>query len=151
VVAFWAASVAPELVGEVVAVDGVPFASALMNPSAVVQDMEPFAEKMRAVYHALTAEQLAAQTRIALAGMISNPAQIELAVEWAKRSSPATKAFASNASRLDLILKAYEDQVALVPRHRVVAAAQALHFVMLDDPSFLLAAMDDFLNGRRLQ
>lgn len=179
VVALWAASVAPELVGEIVAVDGVPFASALMNPSAVAGDMEPYAERMRTVYHALTPEQLAAQTRIALAGMISNPAQIEPAVEWAKRSSPASagqavydlmttdlrptvasitsdvllvaaaKAFASNASRLDMLLKAYEDQVTLVPRHRVIAAAQALHFVMLDDPVFLLATMDDFLVGRR--
>jgi hypothetical protein len=45
---------------------------------------------MRAVYHALTPEQLAAQTRIALTGMISNPARSNW--QWNGRKDPAGSA-----------------------------------------------------------
>ena len=179
VIALWVASVAPESVGDIVAIDGVPFASALINPAAVAEDMAAGAETMRALYRSMTPEQLERQSRVALRTMISDPAHVALAAEWAKHSSgasagqavyelmttdlrrtvagirsdvllvAATKAFASNAGRLETVLKAYEDQVALVPRHRVIAASRALHFVMLDDPEFLLAAMDEFLDARR--
>jgi len=39
----------------------------------------------------------------------------------------------------------YEAQVAKVPNHKVVMAEKARHFVMLDDPGFLFATMDEFL------
>jgi pimeloyl-ACP methyl ester carboxylesterase len=181
VVALWAASVAPDAVGDIVAVDGVPFAPALLTPGVSPSDMEPGAEAIRAGYRSMTPEQLEAQTRVALAGIISDPAHVSQALEWARRSSGATagqavydlmttdlrravgsiasdvlivaaaKAFASDQARLARTMQAYEDQVAIVPQHRVVAAVQALHFVMLDDPSFLLATMDEFLNGGSLR
>ena len=47
--------------------------------------------------------------------------------------------------RLEAVQNAYEAQVATVPHHRVVAATQALHFVMWDDAPFLYATMDAFL------
>jgi N-formylmaleamate deformylase len=39
----------------------------------------------------------------------------------------------------------YEAQVAKVPKHTVLIADKANHFIMLDDPTFLFSAMDDFL------
>jgi pimeloyl-ACP methyl ester carboxylesterase len=178
VLSLWVASTAPDAVGAIVAVDGVPFGAALMNPRAAVADMEPQADKMRAFYRSMTSEQLELQSRMALAGMITDPAHIARAAEWAKHSSGATagqavyelmttdlredvaritsdvllvaavKAVASTPSRLEAVLKSYEAQVASVPRRRVIAATNALHFVMLDDPQFLLTAMDQFLEAR---
>ena len=57
----------------------------------------------------------------------------------------AVKAVASTPSRLEAVLKSYEAQIASVPRRRVIAATNALHFVMLDDPQFLLTAMNELL------
>jgi hypothetical protein len=51
-----------------------------------------------------------------------------------------------NPEMLKRALAAYESQVARVATREVVAA-QTLHFVMLDDPAFLLKTMDEFLAG----
>ena len=173
--AMWIASTAPDLVGPVIAVDGVPFQPALTNASASVASMEPLARQMRQLYRSMTPEQLGLQSRMALTSMIANPADVAKATEWAGRSDPgtagqalyelmttdlrdevanissdvllvaATKIVASTPERLEAALSAYEAQVAHVRRHRVVAARRALHFVMLDDPPFLLSTMDEFL------
>ena len=52
------------------------------------------------------------------------------------------------ADMQNAVLAAYESQVSRVPRHRVVLANNARHFVMLDDPAFLFSAMDSFLEER---
>src|SRR5262249_22182669 len=57
---------------------------------------------------------------------------------------PAVKAMAESPVMLTQALAGYEGQIAAAPRHEVVAA-QTLHFVMLDDPAFLLNTMDAFL------
>lgn len=175
--AMWIASTAPDVVGPLVAVDGVPFQPALMNPSATASAMEPLARQMRVMYGAMTPEQLGLQTAKALTGMMSRPADVERATVWASRSDAAaagqalyelmttdlrndvanitsdvllvaaTKIVASNSDRLEMALNAYRAQVARIKRHRVVAATQALHFVMLDDSTFLLSTMDEFLGS----
>ena len=45
---------------------------------------------------------------------------------------------------------AYERQIAGIARHKTIVAANARHFVMLDDPAFLTAAMEDFLGRVRI-
>ena len=174
--AFWVASTVPDAVGPIVAVDGVPFMPALINPSATVADVMPQAEQMRALYRPMTPEQLGNQTRLALAHMISGQTNIARAAAWAAQSDgraagqaifelmttdlrgeaanirsdvlliAAVKAVASVPARLEAAQKAYKAQVARVPNHRVVAATHALHFVMLDDPPFLHATLDAFLD-----
>jgi pimeloyl-ACP methyl ester carboxylesterase len=148
-----------------------------MNPSATASAMEPLARQMRVMYGAMTPEQLGLQTGKALTGMMSHPADVERATVWASRSDAAaagqafyelmttdlrndvanitsdvllvaaTKIVASNPDRLEMALTAYRAQVARIRRHRVVAATHALHFIMLDDPAFLLSTMDDFLRS----
>lgn len=176
-VAMSMATVEPALIGAVVAVDGVPFASALMNPRAAPSDLTAQADRLRALYRSLTPEQLEMQTRMGLQAMVTDPAEVPRLAGWAKHSDPASagqalydlmttdlrpavgriesdllvvaagKAFASNANGLEAVKRAYEAQVTTVPRHRVLVADRALHFVMLDDPTFLLTAMDEFLAG----
>jgi pimeloyl-ACP methyl ester carboxylesterase len=173
--AFWVASTVPDAVGSIVAVDGVPFMPALMNPSATVDDVKTQAGQMRALYRSMTPQQLGMQSRMALTQMISDPANIARAAGWAVQSDgratgqaiyelmttdlrgeaanirsdvlliAAAKGVASIPDRLEAVQKAYEAQVARVPHHRVVAATQALHFVMLDDAQFLYSTMDAFL------
>lgn len=173
--AFWVASTVPDAVGPIVAVDGVPFMPALTNPFANVAGVKAQAERMRALYRSMTPEQLGMQIRMVLAHMISDPANIARAADWAAQSDghatgqaiyelmttdlraeaaniranvlliAAAKTVASIPDRLEAVQKAYEAQVARVPNHRVIAALGALHFVMLDDAEYLHSTMDAFL------
>jgi pimeloyl-ACP methyl ester carboxylesterase len=175
--AFWIAATAPDQVGPIVAVDGVPYLGALMNPAATVETSRPGAEQMRKLYATFTREQLAAQSRLSLAGMIKDPRQVETAAGWSAESDPATAGqamfemmttdlreavaairtpvllvgaadFAPDDATRRQVLSAYEAQVAKVPSHEVVLAERARHFIMLDDPAFLGSTMERFLGGK---
>ena len=175
--AFWIAATAPDQVGPVVAVDGVPYLGALMNPAATAETSRPGAEQMRKLYATFTREQLAAQSRLSLAGMIKDPQQVETATGWSAASDPATTGqamyemmttdlreavgtirtpvllvgaadFAQDEAMRRQVLSAYEAQVARVANHEVVLAEKARHFIMLDDPAFLAATMERFLEGK---
>jgi pimeloyl-ACP methyl ester carboxylesterase len=176
--ALWIAASAPELPEKVIAVDGVPFLPALMDPHATAESSRDGAEKMRATYKSMDARQLAAVSKMALSAMITDPKSIDLAVEWARRSDPAfvaqavydlmttdlrddirrirvpvltigaAKAFAGDEARLAAVRAAYERQIAAIPDHKLFMDPNALHFIMLDDPDYLLRTMDRFLEAK---
>jgi pimeloyl-ACP methyl ester carboxylesterase len=173
--ALWIAAAAPDLVGPVISVDGVPFLSALQNPAATAESARPQAEQMQKLYATMTQEQLALQSRVALATMMSDPARVDVAAKWAAGSNPqaagtmiaelmttdlretvsairtpvlligAVKAFASMPGGVERARAAYEAQVERISTREVALAADALHFVMYDDLTFLLTTMDEFL------
>ncbi|HKE29829.1 MAG TPA: alpha/beta hydrolase [Bryobacteraceae bacterium] len=167
--ALWVAATVPDLASRVISVDGVPFLPSLFNPAVQPGESREQAERMRKLYAPLAPSQLEAMSRMALTQMISDPKNIEMAAAWASQSDSAfvgqaiydlmTTDLRPEVSRITAPLllivagkgaspqarAAYEDQVAKAPDHRVVVADGALHFVMLDDPSFLHGAMDRFL------
>lgn len=171
--AFAAASRAPGVFGGVVALDGVPFFSALGNPAATPDGMASQAGQIKAMYATLSTDQLVAQSRLALGGMITDPADVDRAAAWAAKSDPAAVGIAvaemmttdlreaakgiaapvllmgalgaaPDAMR-DAFRAAYQAQVAGVPHATVVFAEHARHFVMLDDPAFVFTTLDGFL------
>jgi pimeloyl-ACP methyl ester carboxylesterase len=174
VLALWIAASAPDLPAAVISVDGVPFLPALMNPSATADSTRAQAGQMKALYESMTPQQLGAQSRLAFGAMISDGATVNDATKWAETSDPksaaafmndlfttdirgemsrvtapvllipAVKAMAASPELLKAALAAYEAQVAPIATHEL-APAQTLHFVMLDDPQFLLKTMDGFL------
>ena len=173
---FWIAATAPDLVGGLVAVDGVPFLPALGNPSATPESAKGQADQLKAIYASLSNAQLVAQTRMTLGLMITAPPHVEQAVAWAARADAATAGLAvAELMTTDLrsvvsmitaptlligatgaapeamrpgMAKAYEAQVSHLTGVRVIMADKARHFIMFDDPSFLFAALDPFLAGR---
>lgn len=174
---FWIAATAPDLIGGLVAVDGVPFLSALGNPGATAAGAKAQADQFQALYASFTREQLVAQSRMALVAMITEPADVERALTWVAASDPATAGRAiAELSTTDLreataaittptlligasgaapeamragMAKAYEAQVSRIAGARVIMADKARHFIMLDDPAFLFSALDQFLAGRK--
>lgn len=130
---------------------------------------------MKALYASLTPAQLAMQSRMAFAAMMSDPARVETATRWAEASDPrsasisiaelmttdlreevasirtpvlvipALKAFESMPGGAERASVAYGAQVRKIPSHQIVPATNALHFVMYDDLPFLLRAIDAFL------
>ena len=169
-VALWLAAKEPDLVGKVVAVDGVPFLPALFNPGATEEQSRPGARMMRKQLEGLTPEQFAAQNRRAVSGMVKSPADVDRVASWGARSDQRAVAAAMEelmctdlrplVSRIKEpvllvaagvpaeMLARYQAQVASVPRHRVVSAQGARHFIMLDDPGYLFARIDEFLGEK---
>lgn len=174
--AFWIAVTAPEVVGPVVAVDGVPFLSALMDTSMTPARAASQAAMVRASMAGLTPEALGAQTRSALAAQTRDGAGAAAGERWGRASDAATAATAvaemmttdlrAEVSRIttpvllfmaadgmpepmrDMLHASYSAQVARVRDARVVVAADARHFIMLDDPGFLHREMRSFLADR---
>lgn len=174
---FWIASSEPGLVGPVIAVDGLPALGALMNPGAAAEQLAQQADAMYELLKGQTSEQFAAQTRMALRGMITDKDALDRVSAAAVKSDPQTVALAMKElmatdlrphlkdirTRVLLIAAAggmpeeyakgvrerYEAQVASVPEHEVLVATKARHFVMLDDRELFQDAVDSFLAGRK--
>lgn len=175
--AFWIAATAPDQVGAVIAVDGVPYLGALMNPTATPDAARPQAEQLRALYASFTPQQLRAQSQMSLAGMITSQADVERALGWVDRSDPRAAGqavfemlttdlrdavgaivapvllvgaaeFARDEATQQRVRAAYEAQVARVKTRTVTLAATSRHFIMLDAPGTLWAAMDAFMAAR---
>lgn len=171
--ALWVAATAPELAGPVVAVDGVPYLVTLGDSTLTPERMRPQAEMGRTMYASLTPEQVGMQTRMVLQTQVKDSLHRETVVGWSRASDPATAGRAvaemlttdlrgavaairapvllvasgdgADEARREGVLARYRAQVAKVPDHRVVVAADARHFVMLDDPAFFERQLDAFL------
>lgn len=167
----------PKLIAAVVSVDGVPFLPALMNPAATVDSMRGQAESIRKRFAGMSPEQYAAQNRSSLASLITASSSVAAVAETGGRSHPAVVGEAvADAMTTDLrplvskieapvlligagglmpseyrtaASKAYEAQIASIPRHRFVLAEKSRHFIMIDDPEFLFATMEPFLKEGR--
>ncbi len=172
--AFWLASTEPDMFGPVVAVDGVPFLPALMDPAATEDAFRSHAERMKTMMASLTKEQFAMQNRMTLATMIKDPADVERIARTSSESDPTAVAQAvfeimttdlrddvasitksvlliaagesarTDAAR-DALKKRYQAQVAQISKHRLVVAEQARHYVMIDEPDLFYATVDAFL------
>jgi pimeloyl-ACP methyl ester carboxylesterase len=172
--AFWLGIMNPDDVGPIIAVDGVPFFPALNDPNATSQSAKPIAENMRAMYNMQTQAQFAAGNQMYLAGMITDPKEVIRVTSLSGKSNPKAVGQATyeilttdlrpmvQAIRTPVLLigatasiqnpavkKAAEDnyrsQVATVPRHKVVFAPKARHFIQLDEPDFLIQEVESFL------
>lgn len=175
-VAFAAAARRPAAFGGVVAVDGVPFLPALANPAATAGQQAEQAAAMRALYQGMTREQFHAQSRMALATMITAPEHVARAAAWSGGADPAAVGIAvsemmttdgrPDTARItapvllmgalgaapdpmhDAFRQAYRAQVSAIPHAEVVFAERARHFIMLDDPAFFLETLTSFLARR---
>ncbi|HWY32945.1 MAG TPA: alpha/beta hydrolase, partial [Candidatus Acidoferrum sp.] len=167
--AFWIAATEPDLVGPVISVDGGTFLPALFDPNATSENAKANADSMRQMMVGQSREQFAAQNRMFLAAMITDPKNVDAIAATCAKSDPKavgqamyelmttdlrdpvarikTRALliASGSEDKQTTLTRYEGQVAKIPNHKVLMAEKAKHFIMLDDPVFLFSAMDEFL------
>jgi pimeloyl-ACP methyl ester carboxylesterase len=171
--AFAVGAKAPHKVGPIVAVDGVPCLSVLMDPTATPENVKPFAGKERHRMKALTPEQFAAENRQALMAMITDPKEVQRVAALSRKSDP--KAFAQafyellmldlrkevKAIRSPVLLigstallpaderkkaeERYRQQVAAVTKYKVIFAPRARHFIQLDEPEFFFREVAAFL------
>ncbi|MEM7151184.1 MAG: alpha/beta hydrolase [Myxococcota bacterium] len=171
--ALWLGATEPDLVGPLVAVDGLPSLAAAMNVPG--PQVEAAAAAMRDQMASLDADAFAAQTRASLTGLMVSPDDVATVAQTAVRSDPPTvgKAMYEMLTRdlrqdvaaieSDVLLfgpgvgtpeqrtmveSVYREQMAAVPTHEVVFAEGSRHFVMLDARAFFAETLDAFLDAR---
>ncbi len=176
--AFRVAADAPDLIGRVISVDGLPYAPAVQDPRASVTTMRPTAAMVRISYRQFTGAQLEAQARAISTSMTLSSALADTLAAWSRRSDPATVGgviaemlttdlrpsvsrirapvllvgtfgLAADSAGRARTSAAYEQQVAGIPRHSLAMAEHSRHFVMFDALPWLLTTIDAFLAATR--
>lgn len=162
--AFWLAATVPDAVAAAVAIDGVPYLGALYTPTGTPDANRDQAEQMERFMASLSPEQYAAQNRMALQGMVTNPDDVDRIAEASKHTDPATvgRAMAEmlttdirpllTAIQAPMVLiqaadsggseagrERFASQIEDVSRIRHVVADKGRHFVQIDDPDFVAA------------
>lgn len=174
--AFWLGATFQEEVGPVVAVDGVPFFPALLNPTATPESMREMAKGMRSLYKTQTAGQFEFGLRMTLRGMVTGDADFDRMAESSAKSDTqavgqalhelmsvdlrpqvsairvpvllvAATAMATTPEQKKQMQENYRTQVAKIPNHQVIFATKARHFIQLDEPAFLWGEMERFLKA----
>ena len=168
--AFDLASSAPEQIGTVIAVDGLPYLAPVFTRSAntTVAMMQQQAGFLRQQYQQMSTEQLRAMTAQGLFIQAGSEAAKQQVLQMASESSPtaagqaiyellttdlrpevhritspvvllgAAGALTSDADR-DAAKALYQQQISTIDQAKLVFNQQARHFIMLDQPDWLLA------------
>lgn len=175
VVTLLMAKAEPKAFSQLVIVDSLPFFPAAMNPAATVEMMKPMAEGMRQGMRQATDEAYAAQLETALAGMSKDPERLPTLKTWGHASDRNTTtqamyemfsrdlrgdlatvttptlvlgawaAYKPMGSTLESTRKIFTDQYAKLEGVRVEMSAGGYHFLMWDDPEWLVAQVRSVL------
>jgi pimeloyl-ACP methyl ester carboxylesterase len=166
------AAKAPERFSAVVVVDSLPFYAGASDPEATAQSVEPMARNLRAQLRDGSAYERRAYEEQALPMLISDPAKVQVALDWVMTSDPETLGevfyeFLTTDLRPELqhihvpVLvvgsdrgtatmkqateEAFHTQYASLQGVRLVLDGKSRHFIMWDDLPLLLSQMDAFL------
>ena len=86
--AYWLGAELPTDIGPIIAVDGVPYYPALIDPGATLESQKPKAEMFRKMIPSQTPEQFAAINKMTLATMITDPKELERISASSNQSDP---------------------------------------------------------------
>nr|WP_314607368.1 alpha/beta hydrolase [uncultured Janthinobacterium sp.] len=165
----------PRQTGKLVIVDSLPALGAAQLPSSTPEQLQAMATQMQAAMRAQDAAGASASQRRTVSGMASAPADVERIIGWGQRSDRETVINAMGtliASDLrqdvakikspTLVLGtwiAYKDyapraaieatfqrQYAQLPGVRIALADTARHFIMYDQPDWMVARIEQFLD-----
>jgi len=171
----WLASSYPDLVGPIICIDGVPFLPAMQLPEATVQSSKEMAANMKKYMSIPDPKIIRANQKMYLPTMISDTNKINLVIEWAVASDAATigqamyelfttdlrkeiknikspvlelgtwiayKAYgADHGSAVSLLKNQFKE----LPGTTIKVTDKARHFIMYDEPLWMLKEMDTFL------
>lgn len=165
----------PARIGPLVIVDALPFLAGIRAPDATAADAEKMAAAMRTQMQTATPEQRAAHRQMSARGMSRTPEGQARVVAMGERSDPATvaqamtelwatdlrpllpritqpvrvlgawAAYAPMGGTLASTRGTYERQYAALPQAEIRMSEQGYHFLMWDDPDWLLAQVREVL------
>jgi pimeloyl-ACP methyl ester carboxylesterase len=165
----------PDLISKAIIVDSYPFYSAAMNPAATAEMMVPMAKQTKSMIVNSNPENFESQQTASMAMMTTSTARIPQLVDWSMKSDRATVGqalyelmitdYRQNLNTLKtpiLVLGAwhagkdygmtaesvksnFEQQYQLAENVQIEMAPTAHHFIMWDNPDWLLAEIQNFL------
>lgn len=168
----------PDLVSKLIVVDGLPFLGALQNPNATPESVKTMANMMRKNMELQSKEQYEATQPMMLKSMINDDEDIEIVMEWGRKSDPRTVAQAmfelyqmdlrAEIAKIEvpvLVLgawigykdygatkestrKTYELQFQNLENYQLKLTDKGKHFIMWDDPEFFFSQTKAFLGQR---
>lgn len=171
----------PELLDRLIVVDSLPFFPAAANPAATPESTRPMADGMRRQMLAQDAAAYRTGTIAAVKGMAKAPEHIQLLVDWGDASDRATTAqamyelmtidlrpqlpgirtptlvlgawagYAQYGATRESTQAIFKREYAGLPGVRIELSDAGLHFLMWDDPQWLLAQVRGFLQGTTTQ
>ena len=166
----------PTLWGRLVCVDGVPFLSALSNPSATADGMKQIADGLKSQLASAPPDQFKAGIRSALTQEITDPKNVEAMYKFCSPTDQADMAaaisemlttdargqestikspllligaaqFATTDDLKKSVEASYQAQIKSIPNAKLIMDFKARHFIMLDDPDFFYKTVEDFLQA----
>ncbi|MCI0750607.1 MAG: alpha/beta hydrolase [Flammeovirgaceae bacterium] len=176
-ISLWAASSAPGLFEKVLAVDGVPFMTALQMPNATPESAKPMAENMRSMMSTLTPEQIKMNQKMYLPTMIQSQDRIEQISFIAQKCDSKTigqvmyemftidlrqtvasidcpvlllgawVAYKDYGVTKESATNSYTAQLKTVKNAKVEMSDTARHFIFYDDPAWFYQKVDGFLGN----
>lgn len=173
--ALWISSSQPDMFGKIICVDGVPFISALTNPTttvATIKDDPRFTkEAVIANFKAITNDTYVANMTQMMLYQVRDTARAKQIAEWSFASDRKTLGttiveMSLTDLRTDiakikspvLVLtsifntkensdKVYNEQYAALP-NKTIKVADSKHFIMYDAPEWFYSEIDNFLNQK---
>ncbi len=165
----------PQQTGKLVILDSLPALGAIQMPAATPEQLQAMSQQMQAAMRAQDAASASASQRRSVAGMATDPADVERIIGWGQRSDKDTVINAMGSlmatdlrqdvariSSPTLVLGtwiAYKDfapraaieqtfrsQYAQLPGARIEMADTARHFIMYDQPDWMFGRIEQFLN-----
>lgn len=171
----WVAATAPELVGKVVSVDGVPYFPALQMPGATPELMKPMAEQMTTMMQNMDAEARKANQDMMIATMIASiekrPAVVKMGLDSNSKMTGqayvemfltdirdnmqsiqapvlvlgAWAAYKNFGATKESVTMGFMSQVQKIPDVKVAVAEKAYHFIFYDEPEWFFEQVNNFL------
>jgi N-formylmaleamate deformylase len=171
------AATRPEAVGAVVALDGVPHFASIVAPGVSEDAVRTQAQNLRTFFEGQGPLQFAFQNRLVLATLITDPKEVERVAGECGKSDPKAVGEAMyeiltadlrekvKSIRAPVLLigapgsvepelrakaeEVYRSQMAPIPRHKIVFAPKARHFIQLDEPELVYRELETFLKETR--
>ena len=164
----------PAQTGKLLIVDSLPALGAVQMPSITPEQLQAMSSQMQSAMRAQDAASSSASQRRTVAGMASTPADVERIIGWGQRSDRETviramgtlmtsdlrqevaritsptlvlgtwiayKEYAPRAA----IEATFQQQYAQLPGVKIALADTARHFIMYDQPDWMHARIEQFL------
>ncbi|MBS1487996.1 MAG: alpha/beta hydrolase [Bacteroidetes bacterium] len=174
-ISFWAAASGTGVFEKVIAVDGLPFLTAIQMPGSTSETAKPMAATVKSQMGNQTPEQIEAGQKMYLPTMITSPERIAQVAKIASRSDSNTQAevmyemlttdLRQTVSSIDCpvllmgawigykqygatherVEKGYAQQVATIKNAKVEITDTAKHFIFYDEPAWFYEKLDAFL------
>ena len=165
----------PARTGRLVILDSLPALGATQLPSITPEQLQAMSQQMQSAMRAQDASSASASQRRTVTSMVSAPADVERIIGWGQRSDRETviramgtlmasdlrqdvakvqsptlvlgtwiayKGYAPRAA----IEATFQQQYAQLPGVQIALADTARHFIMYDQPDWMYARIEQFLN-----